>query len=83
MHVRVNVSDLKKSIEWYERVLGFDNNGADINEKWQYGDFKSCNGAVFALSVSSKVPSQGRYNFEVDDVDSLWDNAIWNKEIHC
>lgn len=73
-HVRVNVSDLHKAIEWYENVLGFECNGTDINANWQYADFKCGEGAVFALSVSENVPSYGRFNFDVDDVDSLWEH---------
>lgn len=72
-HVRVNVSDLRKATEWYENVLGFENNGTDINEKWSYTDFACGEGATFALAVSTDVPSHGRYNFDVDDVDTLWE----------
>ncbi|WDV48058.1 VOC family protein [Clostridiaceae bacterium M8S5] len=71
-HVRANVSDLQRAIEWYENILGFENNGVDINEKWQYVDFKCDSGAVFALSVSDKIPSRGRFNFDIDDIDALW-----------
>lgn len=71
-HVRANVSDLHKAIEWYEKTLGFECTGADINEKWSYADFSSAEGAVFAIAVSDKVPSNGRFNFDVDDVDELW-----------
>lgn len=71
-HVRANVSDLHKAIKWYEDVLGFENNGVDINEKWQYVDFKSKDGAVFALSVSENIPSHGRFNFDVENIDELW-----------
>jgi catechol 2,3-dioxygenase-like lactoylglutathione lyase family enzyme len=72
-HVRANVSDLLKSIQWYENVLGFECTGADINEKWSYADFYCGEGAVFAIAVSDKVPSYGRFNFDVDNVDDLWD----------
>ncbi|MDF2804012.1 MAG: hypothetical protein K0S61_3915, partial [Anaerocolumna sp.] len=68
-HVRANVSDLLKSIQWYENVLGFECTGADINEKWSYADFYCGEGAVFAIAVSDKVPSYGRFNFDVDNVD--------------
>lgn len=71
-HVRANVSNLHKSIEWYENILGFECTGADINEKWSYADFYSGEGAVFAIAVSDKVPSHGRFNFDVDDINELW-----------
>ncbi|MCL2048163.1 MAG: VOC family protein [Defluviitaleaceae bacterium] len=73
-HVRANVSDLYKSIEWYETILGFKCTGADINDRWQYADFECESGAVFAIAVDERVPSNGRFNFDVDDVDTLWEN---------
>ena len=72
-HVRANVRDLHKAIEWYENVLGFECTGADINDRWQYADFACGEGAVFAIMVDKKVPSCARFNFDVDDVDSLWE----------
>ncbi len=38
-HVRANVSNLLKSIKWYEEILEFECTGADINDKWSYADF--------------------------------------------
>ena len=73
-HVRANVRDLHKAIEWYESVLGFECTGADINDKWQYADFANDGGAVFAIAVDVNVPSHGRFNFDVDDADALWEN---------
>lgn len=72
-HARANVRDLHKAIEWYENVLGFECNGADINDRWEYADFASDEGAVFAIMVDENVPSHGRFNFDVDDVDALWE----------
>ena len=71
-HVRANVSDLFKAIKWYEEILEFECTGADINDKWSYADFVCGEGAVFAIAVSKNVPSFGRFNFDVDDVDLLW-----------
>jgi len=71
-HVRANVRDLHKAIEWYENILSFECTGADINERWQYADFVCGSGAVFAIMVDLKVPSNARFNFDVDDVDALW-----------
>ena len=70
-HVRANVRDLHRAIEWYETVLGFECIGTDINDRWQYAGFASENGAVFSIAVDPK-PSHGRFNFDVDNVDSLW-----------
>ena len=71
-HVRANVYDLQRSIDWYEAVLGFECTGADINDRWQYADFACGEGATFAIAVDEHVPSFGRFNFDVDDVDALW-----------
>lgn len=73
MHVRANVTDLHKAIEWYETVLGFEFTGADINDRWQYADFECGEGAVFAIAVDETGPSHARFNFDVDDVDALWE----------
>ena len=73
MHVRANVTDLHKAIEWYETVLGFKCTGADINDRWQYADFECGEGAAFAIAVDETGPSHARFNFDVDDVDALWE----------
>lgn len=72
-HVRANVRDLHKAIEWYTNILEFECTGADINDRWQYADFKCGEGATFAIMVDEKVPSNARFNFDVDDVDALWE----------
>ncbi|HCL03465.1 MAG TPA: bleomycin resistance protein [Lachnoclostridium phytofermentans] len=71
-HVRANVSDLHKAIEWYESMLGFECTGADINERWAYADFECGEGATFAIMVSERGNSSARFNFLVDNVDELW-----------
>lgn len=72
-HVRANVSDLYKSIEWYEKILGFECTGADINDSWSYADFECGEGATFAIAVSSKGTTSARFNFNVDNVNELWE----------
>ncbi len=72
-HVRANVSNLHKSIEWYENILGFECTGADITDRWSYADFKCGAGATFAIAVSDKGATSARFNFDVDDVDELWE----------
>ena len=73
MHVRANVSNLHKSIVWYEEILGFECTGADITDRWSYADFKCDEGATFAIAVSDKVAASARFNFDVENVDELWE----------
>ena len=80
-HVRANVRNLHKAIEWYEAVLGFECGDADINDRWAYADFACGEGAVFAIAEDENVPSRGRFNFDVDDVDALWDRLKDRVEI--
>lgn len=80
-HVRANVRDLDKAVEWYESVLGFECNGKDVHERWSYADFADNGGAVFALAVDENVPSHGRFNFDVDDVNALWEQLKEKTEI--
>lgn len=80
-HVRANVRDLHQAIAWYEEILGFECTGADINDRWQYADFASGGGAVFALAVDQNVPSHGRFNFDVDDVDAVWERLKNKAEV--
>lgn len=72
-HTRANVSDLHKSIEWYEKTLGFECTGADITDRWQYAQFESEAGANFSIMVADTSGTSARFNFSVDDVDALWD----------
>jgi catechol 2,3-dioxygenase-like lactoylglutathione lyase family enzyme len=71
MHVRVNVSNLDKSIKWYEDILGFELDSLYPPNNPCYADFKEACGATFAIMVD-KSPSSGRLNFDVEDVDALW-----------
>lgn len=80
-HVRANVHNLQKAIEWYENILGFECTGADINDRWAYADFECGEGAVFAIAVDEKVPSHGRFNFDTDDVNALWERLKDKVEI--
>ncbi|MEN6636872.1 MAG: VOC family protein [Clostridiaceae bacterium] len=73
-HTRANVSDLHKSIAWYENVLGFECLGADITDRWQYAQFKYAEGASFSIMVAEISGISARFNFKVDDVDTLWES---------
>ncbi len=71
-HVRVNVSDIQKSLKWYEEVLGFIVDGSWPIESPKYYDFVSEGGATFAIMEVESAKSYGRLNFNVEDVDALW-----------
>lgn len=71
-HTRANVSDLHNSIDWYENVLGFECLGADITDRWQYAQFECGEGASFSIMVVDAKGTSARFNFKVDDVDTLW-----------
>ena len=71
-HVRANVRDLQKALEWYETVLGFEVHTVYPKENPTYADFEEGTGACFSIMVDNNVPSYGRFNFEADDVERLW-----------
>lgn len=71
-HVRVNVKDLGTSLKWYKAKLGFKVAGTWPPENPNYAHFESEGGAVFAIMEDVKYPSPGRFNFEVSDVENLW-----------
>ncbi len=48
-HTRANVSDLYRSIEWYEKTLGFKCYGADITDTYEYAQFEYGEGAAFSI----------------------------------
>jgi predicted enzyme related to lactoylglutathione lyase len=73
-HVRINVKDLFKSIEWYENVLGFKTDMKPYpSDKPVYVSFEQDEGAAFSIMVDEGVPSYGRFNFDVFNVDELWE----------
>ncbi len=71
-HVRINVSNLAKAIDWYERVLGFECDGGWPPEKPAYMQFSAAEGAVFSIMEVNTGKSFGRLNFEVENVDEFW-----------
>jgi predicted enzyme related to lactoylglutathione lyase len=71
-HVRVNVSDLLTSIEWYEALLDTRAEGHWPTDAPTYAHF-NVGPIQFALGQYEPVPSNGvRFNFEVDDIDAWW-----------
>jgi predicted enzyme related to lactoylglutathione lyase len=72
-HVRANVADLRRAVEWYEQTLGF-----EVESYWppddpKYAHFRAAGGATFA--VMEAAGRGGRFNFTVDDPDALWERV--------
>jgi catechol 2,3-dioxygenase-like lactoylglutathione lyase family enzyme len=72
-HVRANVNDLTEATNWYRDVLGFEVRNTWPPDDPNYADFVSEEGAMFSVMVADPVPSGGRFNFSVEDVDGLWE----------
>ncbi len=72
MHVRANVKNLERAVEWYTNVLGFKIAATWPPEKPNYAHFESEDGAIFAVMEDENYPSHGRFNFYVKDVETLW-----------
>ncbi len=87
-HIKLGVSDLKRSLEWYSQILGFEVDSCWPKENPNYYDFKG-SGAAFSIGQAEHggIYHGGRTNFEVEDVDGLWERlkdkvtvveAIWD-----
>lgn len=74
LHVRANVKELESAVKWYTEVLGFTVEASWPPEKPNYVHFAHEGGAMFAIMEDENAPSHGRFNFYVDDVDSLWES---------
>ena len=48
-HVRANVADLRRAVEWYTTVLGFEVDSTWPPDRPNYAHFKSAGGATFAV----------------------------------
>ena len=71
-HVRANVSNLQRAVQWYEQVLGFEVAAYWPPESPNYCHFKSDGGATYGIM---EAPGRGaRFNFMVDDPDALWES---------
>jgi catechol 2,3-dioxygenase-like lactoylglutathione lyase family enzyme len=79
-HVRVNVRDLGRAINWYERIFGLVAEGHWPPEAPSYAHFRTGT-TLFALSVAVPVPGGGRFNFTVDDVDAWWRRLAPDAEV--
>ncbi len=71
-HVRANVRKLQEAVAWYSEMLGFEVQNVWPPDGPNYVDFVSAEGAAFSLMVADPVPSGGRFNFSVRNVDTLW-----------
>ena len=69
-HVRANVSDLRRAIEWYTTILGFEVESYWPPNRPNYAHFVSAGGATFGLMEAEG--RGGRFNFTVADPDELW-----------
>ena len=69
-HARANVSDLRRAVDWYTTVLGFEVESYWPPEDPNYAHFAASGGATFAVMEADG--RGGRFNFTVDDPDALW-----------
>jgi predicted enzyme related to lactoylglutathione lyase len=72
-HVRANVADLQRAVEWYTTVLGFEVEAYWPPDRPNYAHFVSASGATF--SVMQADGRGARFNFTVDDPDALWERV--------
>ncbi|MBS7528807.1 VOC family protein [Fusibacter paucivorans] len=72
-HIRLNVSDIERSLKWYTEVLGFEVGNCWPLDNPIYYDFLSDNGATFSIGQVKGVNPSGRVNFTVENVDELWE----------
>ena len=70
-HVRANVSDLHRAVEWYQDTLGFEVESYWPPDNPNYADFKTGGGATFAVMEAGGRGA--RFNFTIDDPDELWE----------
>ena len=70
-HVRVNVGDLDRAVEWYGQVLGLVAEGYWPPGASTYAHFQA-GPCLFAVMLAEPVPAAGRVNFSVADVDGWW-----------
>ncbi len=73
-HVRANVRNLLRAIGWYAEMLGFEVVSTWPPEEPNYAHFALQEGATFAIMEAEPVPTGARFNFDVEDVDALWES---------
>jgi len=68
--VRANVTDLRRSLEWYTNVLGFEVDFTYPEGEPNYAQFRAESGAEFSIGQGGACG--GRFNFTVDSADEYW-----------
>lgn len=81
VHVRANVRNLEKAIDWYSTHLGFEVNSVWPSETPIYADFNLQEGAVFSIGVAEPIPGGARFNFSIRDVNAFWEQINEKVEI--
>lgn len=73
-HIKLGVSDLKRSLKWYTEVLGFEVDSCYPEENPVYYDFKGI-GVCFSIGLAEvgNIYHGGRTNFKAENVDELWE----------
>jgi predicted enzyme related to lactoylglutathione lyase len=79
-HVRVNVSDFRRAVEWYESILELTAESHWPPEAPKYAHFNT-GAAQFAIAEMDPVSAAGRYNFSVRDVDAWWEKLRDRAEV--
>ncbi|WUJ74175.1 VOC family protein [Kribbella soli] len=72
-HVRANVTDLHAAVDWYTTILDFEVEAYWPPDAPNYAHFVTQSGATFA--VMEAEGRGGRFNFTVDDPDTLWNKV--------
>ena len=73
-HARANIRNLRQAVDWYTDVLGFEVQSMWPPDEPNYAHFFSQEGAIFAVMEAEPVPTGARFNFDVEDVDTLWES---------
>jgi catechol 2,3-dioxygenase-like lactoylglutathione lyase family enzyme len=76
--VRANVTDLRRSLEWYTTVLGFEVDFTYPEDEPNYAQFRTESGAEFSIGAGGACG--GRFNFTVDSADEYWAQISANGE---
>lgn len=77
--VRANVTDLRRSLDWYSSVLGFTPTILYPDDRPTYAQFASFEGSDFSIGQGGAIG--GRFNFAVDDLDGLWTTIASRDEV--
>ena len=67
------VRNLEKSLKWYTEVLGFEPDSCypETNPVYYYS--KTDGGACFAIGFDENATPNGRFNFQTENTDELWE----------